>query len=84
MVVYMLEYVIIAQGLVLFLNLKLNKDIHTSMRILWGLFVNFYKAKGYKCNLKSNSQYVICVVEGTYNVCNSLIPLLNTHKELYF
>jgi hypothetical protein len=44
----------------------------------------FLQSKGIQANLSSNAQYVLAVVEGTDHVCNYLIPLLNTHKELFF
>lgn len=48
------------------------------------LICKFLQSKGIQANLRSSAQYVLCVVEGTDHVCNSLIPLLNTHKELFF
>ena len=48
------------------------------------LVCSFLQNKAIKANLNINPQYILCVVEGINNVCNSLIPVLNEHKELYF
>jgi hypothetical protein len=61
------------------------KQKYTEVNVnLMELICKFLQSKKVKANLKTNSQYVFCLVEGVDNVCCSLIPLLNTHKELFF
>ncbi len=71
-------------GLAFVPKFEIKQKFTESNRYIMDLICKFLQSKGVQANLRLDTQYVLCVVEGIDNVCNSLLPLLDTYKEFFF
>nr|YP_009568429.1 hypothetical protein [Drechslerella brochopaga]QBL02511.1 hypothetical protein [Drechslerella brochopaga] len=71
-------------GLAFIPKFEIKQKYTETNAYLMKLVCEFLESKGIQANLKVDIHYALCIVEGIDHVCNSLLPLLFTHKELFF